>query len=67
MEDNILHLSALHSITDGDIAYELELIENLTSDCDGLMQAMKVSLKTRMQKHFLIKFISLRGDSLFDG
>ena len=59
MKDNLLYLGALHSITDGDIAYELELIENLTSDCDELM-AMKTSLKMKMQKHSPSKFINLR-------
>lgn len=65
MEHNILHLSALHSITDGDIAYELELIENLTSDCDGLMQAMKVSFENQDAEAFSDQIHKFKGGILY--
>jgi len=65
MEDNILHLSALHSITDGDIAYELELIENLTSDCDELMQAMKISFENEDAEAFSDQIHKFKGGILY--
>jgi len=33
----IMNLEPLHSITDGDTEYELDLISNLVADCDELM------------------------------
>lgn len=65
MKDNLLHLSALHSITDGDIAYELELIENLTSDCDELMQAMKTSFKNEDAEAFSQQIHKFKGGILY--
>ena len=65
MEDNILHLSALHSITDGDIAYELELIENLTSDCDELMHAMKISFENEDAEAFSDQIHKFKGGILY--
>ena len=65
MKDNLLHLSALHSITDGDIAYELELIENLTSDCDELIQAMKTSFENEDSEAFSEQIHKFKGGILY--
>ena len=65
MKDNFLHLSALHSITDGDIAYELELIENLTSDFDELMQAMKTSFENEDSEAFSEQIHKFKGGILY--
>ena len=65
MEDNILNLSALHSIADGDIAYELELIENLTSDCDELMHAMKISFENEDAEAFSDQIHKFKGGILY--
>ena len=65
MKDNFLHLNALHSITDGDIEYELELIENLTSDCDELMQAMKSSFENEDAELFSEQIHKFKGGFLY--
>ena len=65
MKDNFLHLNALHSITDGDIEYELELIENLTSDCDELMQAMKTSFENENAELFSEQIHKFKGGILY--
>ena len=65
MKDNFLHLSALHSITDGDIAYELELIENLTSDCDELVKAMKISFENQDAEAFSQQIHKFKGGILY--
>lgn len=43
MSDTLLQLNSLKSISDGDINYELELIDNLTAECDLSMEAMNTS------------------------
>ena len=65
MTDDFLQLSALHSITDGDTEYELELIENLTSDCDVLMQAMKISFENENVEAFAEEVHKFKGGILY--
>lgn len=47
MSDTLLQLNSLKSISDGDIEYELELIDNLTADCDLSMEIMVSSYHSR--------------------
>ena len=65
MKDSFLQLGALHSITEGDIGYEIELIENLTSDCDDLMKAMKISFDDKNIEAFAEQVHKFKGGILY--
>ena len=65
MKDSFLQLDALHSITEGDVGYEIELIENLTSDCDDLMKAMKISFDDKNIEAFAEHVHKFKGGILY--
>lgn len=65
MSDEILKLGSLRTISAGDTDYELELIENLTADCEHLMQQMQISLADSNSEHFAEQVHKFKGSSSY--